>query len=160
MVDIDSINPEPRLILLWLSRKGRGRDTHHRRPTTIFSVLLIRSPHTLRTVQTEQAVVKLSYDTPRLHKVIEQPLLAQRANIRAENREGIRTKTSWLIYGDKDVLQHKRLEFKIALLGNVAKRGGIEVRGPLNRAAIYGQKLVRIHKILTSDTHQEHRAHP
>ena len=111
-------------------------------------------------MQTEQAVVKLSYDTPRLHKVIEQPLLAQRANIRAENREGIRSKPSWLIYGDENVLQHQRLEFKIALLGNVAKRGGIKVRGPLNRATIYRQKLVRRHEILTRGAHQELRAHP
>ena len=71
MVYVDAVDSESKLNPLNQRMRVEKRDTYHRRPTTISGILFVHSLNALRTMQTKQIVVELSYDTFRLQKVIE-----------------------------------------------------------------------------------------
>ena len=55
-------------------------------------------------MQAEQTVVKLPNDAVRGQEVVEEPLLAEDGEVRAEDRCGVRPEGIGLVHGDQDVL--------------------------------------------------------
>ena len=90
-------------------------------------------------MEAEKTVVVLPDDVLRAQEVVERPLLAECPDVSTENGSRERTEVSWLIYGDKEVLNLQGLELEIAGLGGMAELGGVErvVWVPSDRAAIF-----------------------
>ena len=103
-----------------------GRRAHHPTPLPVFEVLVSGPADALRTMQTEQAVVKLPDDILRAQEVVERPLFPERAHIRPEDRRRVWTEVTRLIHGYEHVLELERLELEVAGLRLVSERCGVE----------------------------------
>ena len=116
------------------------RNADHSTPLAILEVLVGRAPDALRPMQAEQAIVELPHDVLRAQEVVEQPLLAERPDVGAEDRRRVRPEVPRLVDGDEHVLELERLELEVTRLCLVAERGRVEgvVRIPRYRTAIYG----------------------
>lgn len=99
---------------------------HHASPLAILEVLLSRTPYTLRFVQAEETIIELPDDVLRRKEVIAQPLLPEFPYVCAEDGSSKWAEAGWLIHRDKEIFQLERLEFKIALLRDVAEGSRIE----------------------------------
>ena len=99
-------------------------------------------------MEAEETVVVLSDDILRTEEVVERPLLAERPNIRTEDGCGKRAEIARLVHGDQEVLDLQRLEFKIARLGEMAERCGVErvVWVPGDRTSVCNGRRARVSK--------------
>lgn len=67
-------------------------------------------------MQTEQAIVELSYDILCRQKIVEYPLFAERFDVGSKDRRCIRAEVAWLVDCDEDVLQLQRFQLEITRL--------------------------------------------
>ncbi|KAI3477917.1 hypothetical protein L1887_60224 [Cichorium endivia] len=80
------------------------------------AVLLDGAADALRLVQAEQTPVHLARDRISAEQVVEEPLLAQLGDVCAEDAKVERPEVVGLIHGHEEVLNHQRLELKVAVL--------------------------------------------
>lgn len=118
-------------------------DAYHPRPFPVLRILLRSAPNALGLVQTEQTVVKLSYNILRCDEVIEHPLLAECPYVGSKDGHRVRAEVARLVHGDEDILQLKRLQLECTGLSFLAKGG--RVRGvfwiPMNVAAVWENSM-------------------
>ena len=77
-------------------------------------------------MQTKKTIIKLPHNILGRKEVVEEPLLAERPDVGAEDRRRIRPKVSRLVHGDEHVLELERLELEVAGLRLVSERCGVE----------------------------------
>ena len=56
-------------------------------------------------MQTKKTIIKLPHNILGRKEVVEEPLLSERLNVRAEDRERIWSESIWLIHSDEQILQ-------------------------------------------------------
>lgn len=67
----------------------KRRKAHHARPVRVLEVRFGRATDALRLVQAKEAVVNLARDRVGREEVVEEPLLAQLADVGVEDRERV-----------------------------------------------------------------------
>ena len=76
---------------------------YHTAPLSVQQILFVGAPDALRLVQTEQTVIKLSYDILSGKEIVEHPLFPECGDISPEDGCSIWSESSWLIDGDKNI---------------------------------------------------------
>ena len=140
-----------------------GQRADHATPLAALEVLVGSPADALRAMEAEEAVVVLPDDVLRAEEVVERPLLAERPDVRAEDRRGERPEVARLVDGDEEVLDLERLELEVARARYVAERRGVErvVWVPGDRAAVCAER-VNTRAIALSEvrTYLRHRERP
>jgi hypothetical protein len=65
-------------------------------------------------MKAKQTVIKLTDHVFRAQEVVEQPPLAECADVSSKDRSRIRAEVAWLVNGHKDVLKLQALELKVS----------------------------------------------
>jgi hypothetical protein len=105
MIDVDTIDANAGLSTVSKYQDGSMRTLYHDSPVTILQILVGCPSDTLRPVQAEQAVIKLSNHIFRSQEVVEEPSFSESVDIRPEDRRSVGSEVTRLVDGDENIFE-------------------------------------------------------
>lgn len=101
------------------------RGAYHPLPPLILRLPLPRLAHPLRLMQTKQTIIELPHNALRRQNVIEQPLLAQLADVGFEDGGEVGAEGGGLVHCYERVFDGEGVECEGAGCGGVSEVGGV-----------------------------------